>query len=127
MASEEESGEGDEGKSGVGGGEVVKDCGEAGGEGGGCGVRVGVVEEVKGEASVQVAAEDGYEAVEGLLGARGREVERAGMARVCVAQVLKSGAVTGVVVPDGEFEEGSAEEEEELRFVGFFEGGLERD
>jgi hypothetical protein len=35
-------------------------------------------------------------------------------------QVLETGAVGDVVVPDREFEEDAAEEEEEFRFVGFF-------
>lgn len=73
------------------------------------------MDEVGVEAGVEVAAEDGDGAVEGFLGAGGR----AGGAGVDVVQVLEGGAVGGGVVPDGEFEEGGAEEEEEFGSVGF--------
>lgn len=94
--------------------------------GGGYVFGVGAGEEVEVETGEEVAAADGEEAVGGLLGEGGGVVDGAGTAGVGVDEVLEGGAVGRVVVPDGELEEGRAEEEEELRLVAFLEGRLER-
>lgn len=71
-----------------------------------------------------VAAADGEDAVGGFLPGFWRGPGGGGRAGVGVAQALEMCAVAGVVVPEGEFEEGGAEEEEDFGGVGVGEVGL---
>ena len=73
---------------------------------------------------MEVAAANGDEAVQRLLGGRRRLVDGAGVAGIGVAQVLQGGAVGRVVVPDGELEQGGAQQQQQLGLVGFFDRRL---